>query len=174
MPLHSTLWLRAIQLSQPSAPWAGDFAPIAHLALKKRGRTRTRKSSIRIRRFYHRWCVQPWQDFEAARAHAVFVGEWGCWNRTPHSGGASPGCATFSASGNRPDGVWAFVDASAALMCRILMTTSRPRDRRALRKLARHKLDSHDAGTAHCAVLAPAWLIVSSSGRSLPRANSSP
>ncbi len=35
------------------------------------------------REVFERYCVRPWLDFEAKGAR-VFVGEWGCYNRTPH------------------------------------------------------------------------------------------
>ena len=38
------------------------------------------------RAMLERWCIQPYREIAEAAARRVFVGEWGCWNRTPHAG----------------------------------------------------------------------------------------
>jgi endoglucanase len=71
---HSTRGYAPFKLSHYLAPWAGTPDEIPTWPLK---------NNEWNRKVLDRWCIQPWQEFERKGAR-VFVGEWGCWNRTPH------------------------------------------------------------------------------------------
>jgi endoglucanase len=66
---HSTRGYAPFALSHYLAPWAGTPRTLPTWPLKDWDAA-----------VLNRWCVYPWKEFEA-----VFVGEWGCWNRTPHA-----------------------------------------------------------------------------------------
>jgi endoglucanase len=76
--VHSTRGYAPFKLSHYLAPWAGTPRALPEWPFTKDGAVEWDKSVL------HRWCIQPWLDFERLGAR-VFVGEWGCWNRTPHA-----------------------------------------------------------------------------------------
>ena len=75
--VHSTRGYAPFKLSHYLASWAGTPRDLPEWPLKNKGVVEWDKQVL------HRWCVQPWQDFEKLGTQ-IFVGEWGCWNRTPH------------------------------------------------------------------------------------------
>jgi endoglucanase len=76
--VHSTRGYAPFKLSHYLAPWAGTPRQMPTWPLMKEGKVEWDKQVL------DRWCVHPWQEFERLGAR-VFVGEWGCWNRTPHA-----------------------------------------------------------------------------------------
>lgn len=72
---HSTRGYAPFALSHYLAPWAGTPRTLPTWPLA---------SGEWNAAVLNRWCVEPWKEFEKKGA-AVFVGEWGCWNRTPHA-----------------------------------------------------------------------------------------
>ena len=75
--LHSTRGYAPFKLTHYLAPWAGKPSELPTWPLVSNGVQEWNKDVL------HRWCIQPWEPLERIGAH-VFVGEWGCWNRTPH------------------------------------------------------------------------------------------
>ena len=75
--IHSTRGYAPFKLSHYLAPWAGIPQQAPTWPLEANGLVEWDKQVLQ------RWCIQPWQDFEKLGAR-VFVGEWGCWNRTAH------------------------------------------------------------------------------------------
>jgi endoglucanase len=78
--VHSTRGYAPFKLSHYLAPWAGTPRQMPTWPLLKSGAGVTVEWDKQV---LQRWCVQPWQEFQQLGAR-VFVGEWGCWNRTPH------------------------------------------------------------------------------------------
>jgi endoglucanase len=76
--IHSTRGYAPFKLSHYLAPWAGIPKKLPVWPWTNDGVVEWDK------RVLHRWCIRPWQEFEQLGAR-VFVGEWGCWNRTPHA-----------------------------------------------------------------------------------------
>ena len=73
--IHSTRGYAPFALSHYLAPWAGTPREVPAWPFLNH------EWDAQV---LNRWCIQPWKDFEKKGA-AVFVGEWGCWNRTPHA-----------------------------------------------------------------------------------------
>ena len=76
--VHSTRGYAPFKLSHYLAPWAGTPRQLPTWPLLTKGTVEWDKQVL------YRWCVQPWEDFQQLGAK-VFVGEWGCWNHTPHA-----------------------------------------------------------------------------------------
>jgi endoglucanase len=79
--IHSTRGYAPFKLSHYLAPWAGTPRQLPTWPLKNDEGSQEVEWDKHV---LQRWCIQPWLDFEQLGAR-VFVGEWGCWNRTPHS-----------------------------------------------------------------------------------------
>ena len=76
--VQSTRGYAPFALSHYLAPWAGTPRQLPSWPM------RVSKTVEWNRALLERWCIRPYQEI-AARGAAVFVGEWGCWNRTPHA-----------------------------------------------------------------------------------------
>jgi endoglucanase len=75
--IHSTRGYAPFSLTHYLAPWAG--AP----AIVPTWPVRSGDLDIWDKDRLDEFGILPWQGFET-RGARVFVGEWGCWNRTPH------------------------------------------------------------------------------------------
>jgi len=75
--IHSTRGYAPFKLSHYLAPWAGTPRELPEWPLKAKGVVEWDKQIL------YRWCIWPFEEFQKLGAR-VFVGEWGCWNRTPH------------------------------------------------------------------------------------------
>ena len=64
-------------LSHYLAPWAGTPRQVPTWPMRVSDTVEWNRDQLRT------WCIQPYQEIAAGGA-TVFVGEWGCWNRTPH------------------------------------------------------------------------------------------
>jgi endoglucanase len=75
--IHSARGYAPFALSHYLAPWAGSPSQLPSWPM------RISKDVEWNKQMLERWCIEPWQP--VTRLHIpVFVGEWGCWNRTPH------------------------------------------------------------------------------------------
>jgi endoglucanase len=75
--VHSTRGYAPFKLSHYLAPWAGKPTKLPTWPLLDGIRVEWNTEVL------NRWCVRPWVEFQQLGAR-IFVGEWGCWNRTPH------------------------------------------------------------------------------------------
>ena len=76
--IHSARGYAPFSVSHYLAPWGGNQTqppswpmPAPH-------------NVVWDREQLERWCIQPWRPMQE-KGRTVFVGEWGCWNRTPHA-----------------------------------------------------------------------------------------
>jgi endoglucanase len=75
--IHSARGYAPFALSHYLAPWAGSPSQLPTWPMRISKDVEWNKPML------ERWCIEPWQP--VTRLHIpVFVGEWGCWNRTPH------------------------------------------------------------------------------------------
>ena len=70
--VHSTRGYAPFSLSHYLAPWAGTPRQLPAWPQPPWDKEQLK-----------RWCIQPFQEIERAGAR-ILVGEWGCWNKTPH------------------------------------------------------------------------------------------
>jgi endoglucanase len=75
--VHSTRGYAPFKLTHYLAPWAGDLHEMPAWPTKVGDIDEWDKDRL------DELCILPWQGFEW-RGARVFVGEWGCFNRTPH------------------------------------------------------------------------------------------
>lgn len=75
--VHSTRGYAPFKLTHYLAPWAGDLHQLPTWPTMAGGVAEWDKDRL------DELCILPWQGFER-RGARVFVGEWGCYNRTPH------------------------------------------------------------------------------------------
>ncbi len=75
--VHCTRGYAPFKLSHYLAPWAG------HLTETPTWPTRVGDIDEWDKDRLDEFCILPWQGFER-RGARVFVGEWGCFNKTPH------------------------------------------------------------------------------------------
>jgi len=76
--VHATRGYAPFALTHYLAPWAGTPRQMPTWPM------RISETVVWNRAMLERWCIQPFQEM-ADRGATVFVGEWGCWNRTPHA-----------------------------------------------------------------------------------------
>ena len=75
--IHATRGYTPFHLSHYRAPWANTPSTMPTWPLS------TDTGFKWDRQQLYRWCVYPWDEIVRAGVQ-VFVGEWGCWNQTPH------------------------------------------------------------------------------------------
>jgi len=76
--VHATRGYAPFALTHYLAPWAGTPRQMPTWPM------RISETVVWNRAMLERWCIQPFREM-ADRGATVFVGEWGCWNRTPHA-----------------------------------------------------------------------------------------
>ena len=76
--MHCTRGYAPFKLTHYLAPWAGRPERSAGVADPRGGVDEWDQDRL------DEWCILPWQGFERHGAR-VFVGEWGCFHRTPHA-----------------------------------------------------------------------------------------
>lgn len=76
--VHSTRGYAPFKLTHHLAPWAGTPQEPPAWPLLKEGRVEWDPQ------VFDQYCIQPYREWSEGGAR-VFVGEWGCWNQTPHA-----------------------------------------------------------------------------------------
>jgi len=76
--VHATRGYAPFALTHYLAPWAGTPRQMPTWPMRVSETVEWNRAML------ERWCIQPYREL-AARGAVVFVGEWGCWNRTPHA-----------------------------------------------------------------------------------------
>lgn len=76
--VHATRGYAPFALTHYLAPWAGTPRQMPTWPMRISETVEWNRAML------ERWCIQPYREL-ADRGATVFVGEWGCWNRTPHA-----------------------------------------------------------------------------------------
>ena len=75
--VHAPRGYARFALSHYLAPWASTPEQVPEWPM------RVSTSVVWDKSMLHRWCIYPFEELDR-RGLQIFVGEWGCWNKTPH------------------------------------------------------------------------------------------
>ena len=77
LSVHATRGYAPFALSHFLAPWAGTPDQLPEWPMH------VSAAVVWDKRMLHRWCIYPFEELKRKNVR-IFVGEWGCWNKTPH------------------------------------------------------------------------------------------